>query len=175
MVGVSLGGKAREVVLAHQHGGQLVQSREVGAAAEPVAIGAQVREQHRAADGVVAVDALARGAPGVELPGHAVRGQDAHVPWQVRVDRVPKPGRRDRVDIGAKARHLARGVNAGVRAAGGEHADGVTVHALEPGFQHALDGPAAALNLPALEVGAVVGEGELVARYRAGSWSTSSM
>ena len=60
-----------------------------------------------------------------------------------------------------KAGHLAQGVNAGVGAARALGQRGFAGDPAQGGLQFALDGRLSRLNLPAAEVGAVVGQGQL--------------
>ena len=60
-----------------------------------------------------------------------------------------------------KARHLGQCVDSGVGAAGALRQRRLAGDAAQRGLQFALDGRQAGLHLPALEVGAVVGQGQL--------------
>ena len=60
-----------------------------------------------------------------------------------------------------EAGDLAEGVDAGVGASGALRERGFAGDAADGGLEFALDGALAGLDLPAAEIGAVVGEGEL--------------
>ena len=64
-------------------------------------------------------------------------------------------------DLGAR-------VNAGVGASRARHVNGLAFHAADDFFENALDGRQARLHLPAVEIGAVVGEGDADAARHAG-------
>jgi hypothetical protein len=59
-----------------------------------------------------------------------------------------------------EAGNLAKGVDAGVCAAGALGEGGLAGNPAESGLELSLDGGFTGLNLPAAEVGAVVGQGE---------------
>jgi hypothetical protein len=64
------------------------------------------------------------------------------------------------IGMGFEMRDLAEGVDSGVGAAGAVDGDALLSDFLEGVFEGALDGGDLGLELPAVEVGAVVGDGE---------------
>ena len=76
------------------------------------------------------------------------------------------------IGMGFEMRDLAEGVDSGVGAAGAVDGDALLGDFLEGVFEGALDGGDFGLELPAVEVGAVVGDGEFdVLHFRAGGLS----
>ncbi len=123
-----------------------------------------VAPQHRgndfAAIQTVAIDFAAGGPASVEVRAHFLGGHNANRGRQQRVQRAVKFGS-GKSRLRAKAADLAQRVDAGVGAPGA-----VELHIfLRDAAQHvhdfALDGRFVCLNLPAVEVRAVVGDGEL--------------
>ena len=75
------------------------------------------------------------------------------------IERAQEIGRRD-VSLQGKAGDLGERVDAGVSAAGTLRQGRFADNAAERGLQFALDGALAGLNLPTVEIGAVVGDGQ---------------
>lgn len=87
--------------------------------------------------------------------------QDTHVRREVGVQGVPVALYRYRIQIGNKAGHLAAGVDAGIGSACAVNPDRVAVHMFQGFFDYTLHSPIAVLDLPAVEIGTIVSQGDL--------------
>ena len=83
--------------------------------------------------------------------------EDADGGGQVAVDGHLKVGERERV-LEGKCRNLGEGMNAGVGAPRTGHVDVLLFNAGNEFFEEPLDGGEAGLDLPAMEIGAIVGK-----------------
>jgi hypothetical protein len=100
-----------------------------------------------------------RGVAGVERLGDDLRSEDTDGSGQGAVEGANEVGGRD-ARLKSKTGDLRESVHAGVGAAGALGQRRFTDDAAEGGLQLALDGGFAGLDLPSVEIGAVVGEGE---------------
>ena len=101
----------------------------------------------------------------VEGFGDGLGGKDADAGWEGAVEGVAEIFGRN-VACEPKTGHLGEGVNAGVCATGALWEDGFAGDLADGFGQCALDGRKAGLDLPTVEVGAVVTESELPVRHK---------
>ena len=101
---------------------------------------------------------------GVEVWRNRLDGEDADAGREAAVEGAVEVGCGDGCSEG-EGGDLGEGVDAGVGAAGALGEDAFAGDAVDGVGERALDGGQAGLDLPAVEGGAVVGEGELPVRH----------
>ena len=157
-----LGLEAAEVVPADERLGRPRHRRRVERLPARGSSSAAGTGRHRAVVDHVAVQ-LAHGvAVGVERLRHVLgRRATTTSSRQMGVDR-PQQTFGGELRVGVEVDDLADGVDAGIGSAAGVDADALLAGELGDGlFERLLHGAVAGLRLPAVEVGAVVAEGEL--------------
>ncbi len=159
---VSAGGEGGEVVRADEEGGGFSHGGEVERL--PDVVGAIVEEVFDGAavgvEDAVAVELRDGGLRGVEGERDLGEVDEGAVLREARADGVEE-GLRGQAGEGEEVGFLAGGVDAGVGAACTEDVYLMADDAADGLFDGVLDSAKAGLALPAIEGGAIVGEGEL--------------
>jgi hypothetical protein len=145
-------------VPAAQEGRRPAHGAGVEAVATVVAVAAHEQVGHLAVVDDVAVELAQRVAVGVEVVVYFLGGAHDDIGRQAGVDGAKEDGG-GQGRVGAEVDDLADGVDAGVGAAAGVDPDALLAGQVGDGlFEGLLHGAQARLSLPAVEVGAVVGQ-----------------
>ena len=158
------GGEAAEIVFAEKGCGDGIQASEINRPGVRIDIAREKRRTDLVDSGLDGENAVLvgfgdGGVAGVKCVGHDLRFEDADGSGQGAIEGANEIGGRD-ARLKGEAGDLGKRVHAGVGAAGALGQRRLADDAPESRLQFALDGGFAGLDLPAVEVGAVVGESQ---------------
>src|SRR5580698_750222 len=161
VVQVGVGGReAEEVVLAFEVAGRALQQIQVHGPGAGVDIASQEGRADAFAEDAILVGFCHCRVARMKGASHGSRFQNANGGGECPIEGELQIFRGN-VGGEFEAGYLAEGVDAGIGAAGALGQWGFAGDAAEGGLQFSLDGGLTGLDLPAAEVGAVVGEGQL--------------